>query len=315
MITLRGVSKVYDKEKALHEISLTAQEGCVTVLLGVEDSGKSVLCDIICGVCEPDSGSVVIDGCEMEKDPIEAKRHIGYMPQDPSVFRDMTPRGQLKFIGQAHEMSARALNERVEKVLKQTQLTEAANKPIRLLPEAYLQRIGLAQAIMGNVNNIVLDAPSKPLDAKQVVELRSILKEVLPGRTVILSTANLTEAAAFGGMVYLMDGGRIIGKCDVKELAGLQADGDKTVVKIAGEAEAVKKALGSMKTSEVSEEDGLTVACVETGAGIEGKKQLFAALSAAGLAVVDMRPAKRDLSDIFLKLENEPFAAEGAEAE
>ena len=317
MIILRGVSKAYGQDKEISDISLTAKEDGVTVLLGPAGSGKSTVCEILCGVIAPDSGSVLIDGCDLEKDPIEAKRHIGYMPQDPAVFRDMTPRGQLKFIGQAHEMSARALNERVEQVIRQTKIAEVADRPIRLLPEAYLQRIGIAQAIMGQVENIVIDAPTKPLDAKQTYELRSILKEIIPGHTVLLATDNLTEAALLGDSVYLMDNGRIVGKADMKQLAELRADSEKTIVSIAADAAQVEKALSGcdLKHEIIAEQDGLVRVQIETGLGIEGRKQASAYFAKEGLAIVEMRPAERCIEQILMQLENEPFASEGAEAE
>lgn len=315
MIMLRGVSMAHGNDKVLKEISLTAQDGKVTVLLGPSGSGKSAVCDILCGVCAPDSGSVLIDGCDLEKDPIEAKRKIGYMPQDPAVFRDMTIRGQLKFIGQAREMSARSLNEQVEKIIKQAKLSEVANTPIRLLSEANLQRVGIAQALMGDVPNLVIDAPTKPLDAKQAFELREIIKEACAGRTVLLSTSNLTEAAAVGEDVYLMDGGAIVGHSKLSKLVDLEIDSEETIVKIAAEEDEVKQALSGLDAKITGELDGIVSAQVKTGAGIEGKKLLSAALAKAGLPIVDMRPAKRDLAQIILKLENEPNVSEGAEAE
>lgn len=317
MIMLRSVCAKCGNDMDVKNVSLTAREGKVTVLLGPSGSGKSAICDIICGVTTAMSGNVLIDGCDIEKDPIEAKRRIGYMPQDPAVFRDMTIRGQLRFIGQAREVSARALGEQVEKIIKQTKLEEVANTPIRLLPEAYLQRVGIAQALMGDIPNIVLDAPSKPLDAKQTLELRAIIKEACAGRTMLVASDNLTEAAALGDDVYVLYKGAIAGHTTMDRLIEMEADFGETLVEIASEKE---KAVSSIKETGmpaevVDERDGIVTIKVETGTGIEGKKAVSVALAKAGLPVVGMRPARTDIGKIILQLANEPFAAEGAEAE
>lgn len=316
MIMLRSVCTEYCKENALKEVSLTADNGKVTVLLGNAGSGKSAVCDIVCGLISATSGSVTVDGCDVEKDPIEAKRRIAYMPQDPAVFRDMTVRGQLKFIGQAREMSARALSEQIEKVIKKTGLADVANMSIRQLPEAYLQRVGIAQALMGDVDNIVIDAPTKPLDAKQRLEIREIIKNVCGDKTVLLATDNLTEAAALGGRVYVIDNGTIIGCVESADIADLSESATDTVVRIAAEpakAEAAVKASGLAYTA-LEERDGAAYFQVTTGIGLAGKIALSAAVAKEGLAIVDMRPAKCDLSKLVLRMENEPFVSEGADA-
>lgn len=316
MIMLRGVSKAMDQNKALRDISITAHEGAVTVLLGPEGSGKSALCDILCGVTAADTGSVLIDGRDMEKDSIDAKRHIGYMPENPAVFRDTTPRSQLRFIGQTREMSARALSEQVEKIIKLTKLSDVANTPIKNLPDAYLQRMGIAQAIMADVHNIVLDAPTKVLDAKEVHELRAILREIVPGRTVLLATDNLTEADELGESVYVLHEGRIVGHCNQNQLAWLCADGECTVVQVAADQQLVAQAIASsgLKTEgDIAETDGVTRVTVRTGEGLEGRKQLSFAIAKAGLPIVDMRAASKSLEEVVLRLENEPFAKRGEE--
>ncbi len=311
MMILRGVSKAIGQEKALRDVNISAQEGAVTALLAPSGAGKSAVCDILCGISAPDSGSVLIDGIDMEKDPVEAKRHIGYMPENPAVFRDTTPRSQLRFIGQTREMSARALSEQVEKVIKLTKLTDVANMPIKNLPDAYLQRVGIAQAIMADVKNIVLDAPTKALDAKQICELRAILREVVKGRSILLATDNLTEAEDLGDVAYVLSEGAIIGRTEISKLAWLSADSETTVVRIAAEkslaAQAIK-ASGLDIEGEMTEIDGVSEANVRTGSGLEGKKQLSFAVAKAGLPIVGMQPAKLGIDEVILKLAHEPFA-------
>ncbi|MDO4740753.1 MAG: ABC transporter ATP-binding protein [Eubacteriales bacterium] len=317
MIILRSVCSAYGQGKALEQIDLTAKDGEVTILLGPSGAGKSALCDVICGIAAAQSGSVAIDGYDVEKDEIEAKRHIGYVPQDPAVFRDMTIRGQMKFIGQTRELSARSLGEQVEKIIAQTKLADVANLPIRQLPEAYLQRAAVALALMGEVNNIVLDAPTKPLDAKQRLELRAVIREACAGKAVLIATDNITEAEALGDIVYVIEKGRVVGRVRADRLAELEADSGATGVLIACGAQQAQEALKGcgLQFTVGEERDGLTSVQIQTGFGPEGRKNASLAIAKAGLAIVDMRPVKRDLAQLIGALENEPFAAEGAEAQ
>lgn len=314
MMMLRGVSRLAGKQNSICDVNITANDGEVTVLLGLENSGRSAICDILCGVAAAQSGSVLIDGYDMEKDPIEAKRHIGYMPQDPALFRDMTVRSQLRFIGQTREMSARALSEQVEKVIKKTRLSDAAIMPIQTLPVSYLQRAMIAQAIMAEVGNIVLDSPTQSLDAKQVYELRAILRDVTPGRAVVLATDNLSEAQALGDVIYVLSEGHVVGRCKTQDLAWLNADDEYTLVQVAAEHTLVQQALSQMQIEGgIDETDGVSSVCVHTGDGLEGRKQLSFLLAKAGLPIVAMRPREKSLEQIITQFENEPFAQNGEE--
>lgn len=316
MIILHGVSKTGKQEKVLNDISLTVPDGKVTVLLGPSGAGKSTICDVACGLMIPDSGKVTIDEYDMVLNPIEAKRHIGYMQQNPAMFRDMTPRTQLKFIGQTRDMNSRTLSESVESILKQTRLKDVADMPIKFLSEAYLQRLSIAQAIMGNVTNIVLDAPSKPLDAKQTLELRAILKEIIRGHAVLLATSNLTEAMALGQTVYVLNHGKIVGRTDMEKLALLEADEGETIIQVAADVDAAQAAAkkAGFAPTDCSQIDGIARINVRTE-NIEGKKRLFQAFSDARLPIVDMRPASADIEKIISKLQSDSFPAEGAEME
>ena len=241
------------------------------------------------------------------------------------MYRDMTPRGQLRFVGQLLEITNRALEDRVEKALRRTGLTNTANRPIRSMPRAVMQRVTLAQALMTGAGNIVLDDPTDGLDAKQIFELRSILKDICdqPGENgekpaVLLLTDNLTEACQLGGFVYVLEGGRIVGSGDTDQIAWIELDDEKTVLRVLGGADDVRacaEKAGVPVEDCIEDEPGLTRCVAQTGKGLEGRKALFAAFAAANLPVVDMRPAKRSMEEFVMLLKSETASAAAAEGE
>ncbi len=325
MIQLQNVELSQGGRRLLADVSLTAAPGQVTVVLGPEGSGKTALADVICGVTMPDSGSVLLDGADIVKDPMAARRRVGYMPHDTAVYRDMTPSGQLRFVGQVLELSARTLADRVEKVLRRVGLGEVANTPIRALPRALLQRVTLAQALVSGTGNVVLVDPTEGLDAKQVFELRAILAQLAAESAengekpaVLLLTDNLTEACQLGEKVYVLEEGRVVGCAAPKDLAWLEIDDEKTLLRAKGGADSVRSCAekaGASVSECVEEEPGIVRCVAETGKGTEGRKALFTAFAAANLPIVEMRPARRTMEEAVQLLKSETWAtpSEGAE--
>lgn len=313
MIRLQNITFLAAGSPSVTDVSLTAAPGEVTVLLGPANSGKSLLCDISCGVTSPQEGKVYIDDIDMEADPIAAKKCIGYMPESVSLFRDATPRTHMRFVGQTREFTSRELSEHVEKVLKQMKLLEVATVPIRNLPHIYLQRVALAQAIMADTRNIVLDAPTRGLDARQVAEFRLLLAEAARGRSVLLSTDNVTEAEQLGATVYILHEGRVLSRCSVGELSYQQADTEVTAVTVAGDQVALEQALAAANLplhAPVTQRDALSTALVKTGLAIEGRTNLSLTLHKAGLPIVEMRPVRKSLDDLLLKLSSDSYTQE-----
>ena len=289
---------------ALHDVSITVPQGVKTVLLGGANSGKSAVCDIACGVTVPDSGEVWIDSESMITDAYEAKRLVGYVPQDPAMFRDMTVRSQLKFIGQVREMGAHAIAERVDALVKQTGLDDVANIAIRSLPAVYLPRVALAIALMQDGGNLVLDCPTANMDTKQVFEFRRILKDACGDLSVLIATDNLNEALFLGDEVYVLEDGRVTGCGTMAHLNDLMLDNDRVRVAVAGEASALEDALKTigMEYTGCAARDGIARAEVTAGQGWAGCAKLSAALLNAGLPVVELTKLPRSLEEVAAKL-------------
>ncbi len=321
MLELRGVSKTTDLKKPVTDINITAEDGSITVLLGAEGSGKTLICDIACGITSADAGSVLVDGQVLGTGAAQHKKNISYMPQDPSVFRDMTSASLLRFVGQTMEMSTRVLNEKVESVLKQTGLKEAANVQARKLPDHYLQRLALAQAIMGDTSTIVLDCPGRTGDAKQVHEFRSLLRDAVRGKAVLLATDNVTEACSFGDKVYLLDEGTIVGNTDMARLADLEARGKWTLIRAIGD---VKKLEGAARaagyeTRNASDGDDTASISIKTGNTRTDRAKAVSAVVNAGVEIVEVRSEPETISEIIAKMKSslvlrEEAGEEGVEA-
>lgn len=321
MLELRGVCKDAGGKRVLSDIDMTLRDGMITVLLGGEGSGKTLLCDIVTGLVNADAGSVKLNGREYNADDASAKRSIGYVPQDVSVFRDMTPATMLRFAGQTMEISSHVLNDRLERAMKQTGLKEVSNLPIKKLGDVYLQRLTLARAMLGDADVIVLDCPERTGDTKQILEFRNMLRETVKGKTVLLATDSISDACAFGDRVYVLDGGRIVGATDMKALADMDAAGEWTSIRVCAGATEAGKALEGAKLEykTVSEEDGMAVLEVKTGRGYSARGNAVKALVGAGIAVVGVCGTTGTLDEIIAGLKSVPqmretAGEEGAEA-
>ncbi|MBO4367157.1 MAG: ABC transporter ATP-binding protein [Clostridia bacterium] len=306
MLELKGVCKTTDLKKPLTDINLTAEDGLITVLLGAEGSGKTLICDIAAGVTSADAGTVLLDGQATGEGSAQYKKNISYMPEDPSVFRDMTSASLLRFVGQTMELSTRLLNEKVESVLKQTGLKEAANVQARRLPEHYLQRLSLAQAIMGEASTIVLDCPGRTGDAKQVQEFRSLLRDAVRGKAVLYATDNVTEARLFGDKVYVLDEGTIVGSTDMAALADLEARGEWTLVSAMGDEKPLEEAAraAGYETRNASRADDTASISIKTGNGRENRAKAVKALVEAGVRLLEVRSEPDSLKEIIEKMKS-----------
>ncbi|HSK69886.1 MAG TPA: ABC transporter ATP-binding protein, partial [Candidatus Limnocylindria bacterium] len=221
MIEATGLSKRYGKKEALRNVSFHVAEGEVVGLLGLNGAGKSTTMNILTGYIGATSGTVRIAGLDVVAEAREARRIVGYLPEQPPLYPDMTVEEYLRFVWRLYQGDRGGRRAAVEKALERTSLTHVRGRLVRNLSKGYRQRVGIAQAILPSPRVLILDEPTIGLDPSQILEVRTLVGEVARGATVILSSHILGEIQAVCSRVLVLNEGRLIADNTPQELAGL----------------------------------------------------------------------------------------------
>lgn len=224
MIEVRNLVKQYDSHKALDNLSFDVEDNEIFGFLGPNGAGKSTTMNIITGYLAPTSGSVKIGGYDIIENPMEAKRLIGYLPEIPPLYMDMTPYEYLKFVGSAKGIAKKDLDAEIERVMEKTKITDRRNQLIKTLSKGYKQRVGMAQSIMGDARIIIMDEPTVGLDPVQLIEFRNMIRELGKDHTVILSSHVLQEVTEVCHKVMIIVKGRLVAIDTPEKLAEMIGD-------------------------------------------------------------------------------------------
>ena len=203
MIEVNHLVKQYGDHRAVDDLSFTVQQGQIYGFLGPNGAGKSTTMNIITGCLAATSGDVRIDGHDIYKQPLEAKRAIGYLPEQPPLYPDMTPREYLDFVGELKGLKKKERAAEVDAVMEKTGLVEVRDRLIKNLSKGYKQRVGLAQAILGDPQVVILDEPTVGLDPAQIIEIRSVIKSLAHEHTVIFSSHILSEVSGICNQILI----------------------------------------------------------------------------------------------------------------
>lgn len=304
MICVNNLTKKYGSNTAVSELSFEIEDGKIYGFLGPNGAGKSTTMNIITGCLAPTAGSVSIDGIDTFEDPKGAKRLIGYLPEQPPVYGEMTPAEYLTFVGKAKGLRGAALEKDIEYVMEKTGITHVAGRLIRNLSKGYKQRVGIAQAMLGNPKFIILDEPTVGLDPRQIIEIRSLIRELSDGHTVILSSHILAEVQEVCDELIIIAGGRIAAAGTMDEITD-RLGGENTIDLITKGAALDSAAFeGISGVSTVSAvEDGDTVHFTLTfEKGSDVREDVFRAVIAAGGVLLEMHTEVPTLEDIFLRI-------------
>lgn len=210
MIEANGLSKFYGPFVAIKDVTFSIPEGQIVSFLGPNGAGKSTTMKILSGYLAASEGVARIAGCDMTVDRLEGARHLGYLPENGPLYNDMTPLDLLRFFGEARELGARRLAERIELVTRQCALREVLEKPIGKLSRGYRQRVGLAQALLHDPDVLIMDEPTAGLDPNQIRDFRENIKVLGRTKTVLISTHILQEVEAVANRVILINDGRLL---------------------------------------------------------------------------------------------------------
>ena len=209
MIKVEHLTKCYGDFMAVEDLSFEIDEGHVYGFLGPNGAGKSTTMNIMTGCLSATEGKVTIGGCDIFEQPQQAKRMVGYLPEQPPLYMNETPVEYLRFVGSAKGLKGKELKEQVEMVIQKTKIEDVKNRLISALSKGYKQRVGIAQALIGNPNVIILDEPTVGLDPIQIIEIRDLIRQLGQDHTVILSSHILSEVQAICEKVLIISKGKL----------------------------------------------------------------------------------------------------------
>ena len=310
MIELRNVTKRYGTKEALREASITAPEGCILGLLGVNGAGKTTALNLMTGYFPPNAGQVLVDGVDMQEDPRSCKRRIGYLPEHPPLYDEMSVRDYLTFVARLREVTARSIPGHVRDIAGLCGLEEVIGRPLGKLSKGYRQRVGFASALCGDPPTLILDEPTVGLDPRQVVEIRGLIRTLGKNHTIIFSSHILSEVQQLCTQAAIIHQGRVVRQAALGELAG---DGSLLLrLQAAGPAEKLVPALKSLPCvrrvrTRPAGEAGLTecILTCEPGADPrrgEAQTQIFRLLCALDAPIRLLAPERDSLEEVFLRL-------------
>ena len=322
MIEVRNLVKKYGDHLAVDHLSFQIEAGRIYGFLGPNGAGKSTTMNIMTGYLGATEGEVLIDGHDILKEPEEAKRHIGYLPEQPPLYMDMTVREYLEFAAELKGLKKKQRSGEIEEVEKMVRIKDVEHRLIKNLSKGYRQRVGLAQAVLGFPEIIILDEPSVGLDPKQIIEIRELIRKLAKNHTVILSSHILAEVREVCDYIMIISKGKLVAS-DTPENLEQKMQGNETIeLLVKGspeETEAVIRSLPSLLSSEVeqSEEAGCTKALLTVKGRADIREDIFWAFSRNKLPLLRLANTRTTLEDIFLELTSESkehMTDEGKEA-
>lgn len=279
MIELKNVTKVYGTRKAVDNISFSVDKGEIVGFLGPNGAGKTTTMKMITGYMPPTSGTIKIAGYDIVEQPIEAKKHIGYLPEVPPLYLDMTVEAYLHFVGGIKGVPPKKRREDVERIIHEVGLTDVRKRLIKNLSKGYKQRVGLAQAIIGDPDVLVLDEPTVGLDPKQIKEIRDIIKELGKKHTIILSTHILPEVSMVCDRVIIINKGKIVAIDKTENLSTALQNSRRYFIKVEGPYEevvnSVKEIEGVTNVEAEVDSDNTIKLTVESSADKDVRKDMF----------------------------------------
>ena len=308
MIEIEHLTKRYGAVTAVSDLSLTIDSGQIYGFLGPNGAGKSTTMNIMTGCLSATEGTVHIGGYDIFEEPRQAKRLIGYLPEQPPLYLNESPREYLRFVGEAKGLRGGALRVQMDAVMEQTGITEMADRRIAALSKGYRQRVGIAQALLGDPQVVVLDEPTVGLDPIQIIEIRDLIRDLGKSHTVIFSSHILSEVQTVCDQIIMIAHGRLAAFDTPENLEKqLLAPGEISLTALA-EPERVKELLSAVPAVSGVEiertEAGRTAALVHTGTeDMDGAcRDIFLAFAGAGAVLLALTPKKASLEEVFLEL-------------
>jgi ABC-2 type transport system ATP-binding protein len=307
-IQVKNLSKAYGPTLALKDVSFEVRRGEIVGFLGPNGAGKTTTMRILVGYLPPTSGTAVVDGYDVLTNSLEVRRRIGYLPENISLYNDMTVEAFLEFIATIRGVPRKQIRERVRTVMARTRLEHMARVLIGKLSRGYRQRVGLAQALVHDPPILILDEPTVGLDPRQIIETRQLIKSLAGDHTVILSSHILPEVSMTCQRVLVIHQGQIVAEDAPENLAARLRGSERIRVEVRGPADRVRRALEAVPgvLAVIPEErDGVARFAVDCAVGTDLREQIAEAVVRGGWGLRELRPVGMSLEEIFLKLTTE----------
>ena len=307
MIEIKNLVKKYGDKLALDHVSFTVKQGEILGLLGPNGAGKSTTMNILTGYLSATSGEVRVGGFDILENPIEAKKKIGYLPELPPLYMDMTVSEYLNFVYDLKKADPKDKKKQLEKIMDTVKITNVKERLIANLSKGYKQRVGLAQAMIGNPEVLILDEPTVGLDPKQIIEIRDVIKSLGKQHTVILSSHILQEVQAVCQRVVIINKGKVAAIDTPDNLAKTLSGDNKFCLRVAGEERTALDVLDAVSgvkyvKSLGRKEKGSIDFIIEAEPNVDVRPKIFTALAAENLPILSMQTVDVSLEDIFLEV-------------
>ena len=307
MITVSHLTKRYGPHTAVSDLSFHIEKGQIYGLLGPNGAGKSTTMNIMTGCLAASSGSVTVGGHDIFEEAGPAKRLLGYLPEHPPLYLDRTTREYLTFVARAKGVAPEDLDRQLRRAMEVTGTADVANRLIKNLSKGYQQRVGIAQALLGEPEVVILDEPTVGLDPKQIIEIRTLIQDLGRDHTVILSSHILPEVQAVCQNVLILSHGRLVAWDTPENLEKRFAGGAAVQLTAEASSEEICRILAPLPgitNLDIQPRDGDTCTVrLETGGEAEALcREIFFAFSGAGRALLRMEAVRTSLEDIFLEL-------------
>ena len=309
MIEVKNLVKRYGTKCAVDDVSFTIRRGEILGFLGPNGAGKSTTMNIITGYLSSTEGSVTIDGVDVLDDPIAAKKKIGFLPEQPPLYLDMTVKDYLNFVCDLKSVN-KDRKKHVAEICKVVKIDNVYNRIIKNLSKGYRQRVGIAQAMVGNPEVLILDEPTVGLDPHQIIEIRNLIKDLGKNHTVILSSHILPEVQAVCDRVIVINKGRLVADDTPDRLSKQLSSDHRLILRVDGPERDTYNVLtkigGVAKVEQLGEkEPGTRDYIVEAENGVDIRRAIFTRLADRGYPILSMRSSEMTLEDIFLQLTDE----------
>lgn len=307
MIEIKNVTKKYGNFVAIDKISFTIKEGEIIGLLGPNGAGKSTTMNMITGFIEQTEGEIIIDGYDMLKKPLKAKKEIGYMPEGVPLYTDLTVKEFIKYMAEIKKVNKKVRKEQVEKIIEETGLKDVENKLIKNLSRGYKQRVSMAGALVGKPKILIMDEPTVGLDPKQITEIRELIKKLGKTHTVILSSHILSEVSQICSKVIIINKGKIVAIDTPQNLENKVSKNNNIYITIDdsnNKINQMKEKIKGIKEIKLiaTNEDGTKHYCIESDEEKDLRKRIFSEFSKENITIYEMKRQDVTLEDAFMQL-------------
>ncbi len=306
MIEISNLVKYYGDKKALSGVSFTVEQGEILGFLGPNGAGKTTTMNIITGYLSATSGKVTINGYDILEQPELAKKNIGYLPELPPLFMDMTVIEYLEYVSELKKVPRDIRKKQISEVMKMVHIGNVSGRLIHNLSKGYRQRVGIAQTLIGNPEVIILDEPTVGLDPSQVIEIRKLISQLSKTHTIIFSSHILSEVQAICDRVIIINNGRLVADAPTIELSAQVEGNSHYLLTVEGSFKSVQMPLravpGIKSVSSLSERNGLLQLDITADGSLDVRKSIFFALARINVPILEFRSMAPSLEDVFMDI-------------